>query len=139
MEFHRSAGTNVPLARGNGYCSAHIFLDGGTRTARVRAAVSVAMPGAQRHGRRRYISFPRLPRARGEFTTELAPPLTASLSTMTTSLSPSMAEMVGTRRRREAARRREKEIKALSALFEEAPLPSELPRGPPPSPTHLHL
>ena len=55
----------------------HIFLDGRTHTARVRAAVSVAMPGAQRHGRRRYISFPRLPRARGEFTTELAPPLEA--------------------------------------------------------------
>ena len=40
----------------------------------------VAMPGAQRHGRRRYISFPRLRRARGQFTTELSPPLTLACS-----------------------------------------------------------
>ena len=42
---------------------------------RVRAAVPVAMPGAQRLGRRRYIGFSRLTLARGQFTTEPAAPL----------------------------------------------------------------
>ena len=42
-----------------------MFLDGGVRKDRAHAAVPVAMPGAQRLGRRRYISFSRLTLARG--------------------------------------------------------------------------
>ena len=67
LEFHRSAETNVPLTLERFVRSGSGFL-GRTHTARVRAAVPVAMPVAQRLGRWRYIGFPRLPRARGQFT-----------------------------------------------------------------------
>ena len=55
-----------------------MFLDGRAQKDRVRAAVPVAMPGAQRLGRRRYIGFSRLTLARGQFTTEPAAPLLQS-------------------------------------------------------------
>ena len=66
LEFHRSAGTNVPLARGR-VGALHTFLDGRTQEDRARAAVSLDLSGSQRHGRTRYISFSRLMRVSGLF------------------------------------------------------------------------
>ena len=55
LKFLRSAGTNVPLARGR-VGALHTFLDGRTQEDRAHAAVSLDLSGSQRHGRRRYTS-----------------------------------------------------------------------------------
>ena len=74
LKFLRSAGTNVPLARGR-VGALHTFLDGRTQEDRAHAAVSLDLSGSQRHGRTRYIGFSRIMLARGLFSREPAPPL----------------------------------------------------------------
>ena len=74
LEFHRSAGTNVPLARGR-VGALHTFLDGRTQEDRARAAVSLDLSGDHHAANARDNEVSRrIARAR-RFSQELAAPL----------------------------------------------------------------
>ena len=78
LKFHRSAETNVPVARGR-VGALHISLDGRTQEDRARAAVSLDLSGDHHAANARDNEVSRrIARAR-RFSQELVPPLSLQL------------------------------------------------------------